>query len=117
MEGNIFAGGKNPLLKSTDWGWQIDPDGLRMALNELYDRYQVPLFIVENGMGAVDEITSDGKIHDDYRIDYLRSHIQAMKMLSSWISGSDGIYALGLHRSDQRLHWRDEETIWFHICR
>ena len=79
VEGNIFAGGKNPLLKSTDWGWQIDPDGLRMALNELYDRYQVPLFIVENGMGAVDEITSDGKIHDDYRIDYLRSHIQAMK--------------------------------------
>ena len=79
MEGNIFAGGKNPLLKSTDWGWQIDPEGLRMALNELYDRYQVPLFIVENGMGAVDEITSDGKIHDDYRIDYLRSHIQAMK--------------------------------------
>ena len=79
VEGNIFAGGRNPLLESTQWGWQIDPLGLRLTLNELYDRYQIPLFIVENGMGAVDQIASDGKIHDDYRIDYLRRHIQAMK--------------------------------------
>ena len=50
-----MVGGKNPYLKITDWGWQIDPTGLRMALNQLYDRYQVPLFVVENGLGAVDK--------------------------------------------------------------
>ena len=72
-------GGKNPYLKATEWGWQIDPIGLRMALNNLYDRYQLPLFIVENGMGAVDKVEEDGSIIDDYRIDYLRSHIKALK--------------------------------------
>ena len=63
----------------TDWGWQIDPLGLRTALNELYDRYQIPLFIVENGMGAIDQVEEDGSIQDNYRIDYLKKHIQAMK--------------------------------------
>ena len=63
----------------TDWGWQIDPLGLRTALNELYDRYQVPLFIVENGMGAIDTVEADGSINDDYRIEYLREHIKAFK--------------------------------------
>ena len=72
-------GGKNPYLKSSAWGWQIDPVGLRITLNEFWDRYRVPLFIVENGLGAEDEISADGKIHDDYRIDYLRQHIEQMK--------------------------------------
>ncbi|MDM8274899.1 glycoside hydrolase family 1 protein [Enorma phocaeensis] len=77
-QGNMTFGGKNPYLESTDWGWQIDPDGLRFALNEIYDRYQIPLMVVENGMGAKDEVTSDGKIHDDYRIAYLKKHVAAM---------------------------------------
>lgn len=77
--GNIAKGGKNPYLKATDWGWQIDPVGLRTSLNNLYDRYQLPLFIVENGMGALDKIEEDGTIQDDYRIDYLKQHIEAFK--------------------------------------
>ena len=77
--GNMTWGGKNPYLKATEWGWQIDPIGLRMALNEFYDRYQIPLFIVENGMGTIDTVQPDGSIVDDYRIAYLASHIQAMK--------------------------------------
>ena len=79
IEGNVLKGGRNPYLKMTDWGWQIDPLGLRTALNELYDRYQVPLFIVENGMGAIDTVEADGSINDDYRIEYLREHIKAFK--------------------------------------
>lgn len=76
--GNTIMSVKNPYLASTEWGWQIDPVGLKISLLELYDRYNVPLIIVENGMGAVDQLTDDFKIHDSYRIDYLRSHIQAM---------------------------------------
>ncbi len=76
--GNMSMGGRNPYLKSTDWGWQIDPEGLRIALNQIYDRYQIPLMVVENGMGALDEASPDGAIHDQYRIDYLRSHVRAM---------------------------------------
>lgn len=68
----------NPYLKASDWGWQIDPLGLRLTLNILYDRYQKPLFIVENGLGANDVVEKDGSIHDDYRIDYMREHIKAM---------------------------------------
>src|SRR5699024_4770910 len=63
--------------EASDWGWQIDPIGLRILCNRLYERYRVPLFIVENGLGAYDEVV-DGKIHDDYRIDYLRQHIEQM---------------------------------------
>jgi 6-phospho-beta-glucosidase len=77
--GNIFGGAKNPYLKSSEWGWQIDPLGLRFALNFLYDRYQKPLFVVENGLGAKDTVEADGSVNDDYRIDYLREHIKAMK--------------------------------------
>ena len=69
---------KNPHLASSEWGWQIDPLGLRIVLNNLYDRYQKPLFIVENGLGAKDVVEADGSIHDDYRIAYLRAHIAAM---------------------------------------
>lgn len=77
-EGNVFASLKNPYLKASEWGWQIDPLGLRITLNELYDRYQKPLFIVENGLGAKDIVEEDGSINDDYRIEYLREHIKAM---------------------------------------
>ncbi|MDE7246079.1 MAG: 6-phospho-beta-glucosidase [Oscillospiraceae bacterium] len=76
--GNMLVGAKNPYLKSSDWGWQIDPKGLRYTLNEIYDRYQIPLMVVENGIGAYDEKDADGKIHDSYRIDYLRQHIEQM---------------------------------------
>lgn len=75
----MMAGVKNPYLKASEWGWEIDPLGLRLTLNTLYDRYQKPLFIVENGLGAKDTVEEDGSINDDYRIDYLREHIKAMK--------------------------------------
>ena len=68
----------NPHLSSSEWGWQIDPLGLRTTLNVLYDRYQKPLFIAENGLGANDVVEEDGSIHDPYRIDYMRAHIKAM---------------------------------------
>ena len=76
--GNFSLGEKNPYLEASDWGWQIDPVGLRITLNKLYDRYQVPLFIVENGLGALDQVEADGSIHDSYRIDYLKAHIEQM---------------------------------------
>ena len=74
----MIGGVSNPYLKASDWGWQIDPEGLRFTLNEIYDRYQIPLMIVENGLGAYDKIEEDGSINDDYRIDYLRQHIEQM---------------------------------------
>lgn len=76
--GNISLGKRNPYLEKNDWGWQIDPTGLRYFLNELYGRYQMPLLIVENGTGAHDVLEEDGSVHDPYHIDYLRAHIQAM---------------------------------------
>ena len=69
----------NPYLKKSDWGWVFDPQGLRWMLNELYGRYNIPLFIAENGLGAVDEISEDGKIHDPYRMQYLDNHVSAMR--------------------------------------
>ena len=77
--GNIFASLKNPYLEASEWGWQIDPLGLRITMNALYDRYQKPLFIVENGLGAVDTPDENGYVEDDYRIEYLREHVAAMK--------------------------------------
>lgn len=77
--GNNIMSYKNQYLAVSEWGWSLDPQGLRIALSEMYDRYQVPLFIVENGLGAVDKIEEDGRIIDDYRIDYLQTHIKAMK--------------------------------------
>jgi len=77
--GNLFSGVENPYLKSSEWGWQIDPVGLRTVCNQLYDRYQKPLFIVENGLGAVDKVEEDGSIQDDYRIEYLQEHMREMK--------------------------------------
>ncbi len=78
-DGNLLSGEVNPHLKESDWGWQIDPMGLRIALNRLYDRYRIPLFIAENGLGAHDTLNEAGRIDDDYRIDYLSSHIEAMR--------------------------------------
>ena len=89
--GNVFATVKNPYLKASEWGWQIDPLGLRCTLNALYDRYQKPLFIVENGLGAVDEPDENGYVEDDYRIAYLREHIKAMKAAIE----EDGVDLLG----------------------
>ncbi|AXG40043.1 6-phospho-beta-glucosidase (plasmid) [Enterococcus gilvus] len=76
--GNLFGGVKNNYLETSEWGWQIDPVGLRFTLNELYDRYEIPLMIVENGLGAVDHVEEDGTIHDSYRIEYFRRHIEEM---------------------------------------
>lgn len=70
---------KNPNLDTTDWDWAIDPTGLEYIFRDIYCRYEKPLMITENGLGAYDELTEDGKIHDEYRIDYLRAHIKAMK--------------------------------------
>ena len=79
VTGNVVGGVKNPYLKASDWGWQIDPEGLRYSLNEIYDRYRIPIMVVENGLGAYDTLEDDGTIKDDYRIDYLRCHIEQMK--------------------------------------
>ena len=76
-EGNIFKSVKNPHLTESEWGWQIDPLGLRVTMNAIYDRYQKPLFIVENGLGAKDTLVNE-TVEDDYRINYLREHIKAM---------------------------------------
>ena len=76
---SIDTGYVNPYLQQTEWGWPIDPAGLRHLLNLFYDRYQIPLMVVENGMGTYDTIEADGSIHDEARIDYLRAHIRAMK--------------------------------------
>ena len=77
--GNLAGGLKNPYLKASDWGWQIDSKGLRYTLNEIYDRYQIPLMVVENGLGAYDKVEEDGTINDTYRIEYFREHIAQMK--------------------------------------
>jgi len=80
LNDSMVAGVKNPYLKASDWGWQIDPDGLRWTLNKLASRYpDTPIMIVENGLGAFDKVEADGSIHDDYRIDYFRKHIRAMR--------------------------------------
>ncbi len=79
-EGNLFPTIKNEYLTTSEWGWQIDPVGFRITINRLYDRYQLPLFVVENGLGAVDEVNEQGEIIDDYRISYLKDHIEQMKL-------------------------------------
>ena len=90
-QGNIFASIKNPYLSSSEWGWQIDPLGLRITLNTIWDRYQKPMFIVENGLGAIDKPDKNGYVEDDYRIDYLREHIKAMNAAIN----EDGVQLLG----------------------
>ena len=88
--GNVFKSVRNPHLQVSEWGWQIDPKGLRITCNNLHDRYQKPLFIVENGLGAVDIINENGEINDDYRIEYLRAHIKEMKE-----AVADGVNLIG----------------------
>ncbi|RRJ63636.1 6-phospho-beta-glucosidase [Paenibacillus oralis] len=73
--GNVFGSVANPYLDKSEWGWTIDPLGLRITANQLHDRYQKPLFVVENGLGAHDEVTPEGEVNDDYRIDYLKRHL------------------------------------------
>lgn len=90
VSGNLTGGFKNPYLESSDWGWQIDPVGIRYALNAAYDRYRIPLMIVENGLGAFDKVEEDGSVHDDYRIDYMRRHIRQMKLATE-----DGVELMG----------------------
>ncbi|WP_281222539.1 glycoside hydrolase family 1 protein [Photobacterium sanguinicancri] len=88
--GNIIDSVPNPYLEKSQWGWLIDPKGLRILLNFLYDRYQKPLFVVENGLGARDEVNEDGEIHDDYRIQYLNDHlVQAREAIA------DGVELMG----------------------
>lgn len=77
--GNMMLGAANPHLPVSEWGWTVDSKGLRYILNEIYARYEIPIMIVENGLGAVDEVAEDGSIHDDYRIAYLREHIIQMR--------------------------------------
>lgn len=76
--GNLLSGIKNPYLNSTEWGWQIDPQGLKYSLNRLFTMYKKPLFIVENGIGVAEEL-KNGTIQDEYRIEYLKQHIKALK--------------------------------------
>jgi 6-phospho-beta-glucosidase len=76
--GNQTVSTRNPYLKYNDWGWAMDPLGLRTYLNRVYGRYQIPLMVVENGLGAFDKVEADGSINDDYRIDYYQAHINAM---------------------------------------
>lgn len=94
--GDVVNGGlansvDNPYIETSDWGWAIDPEGLRYGLNRLYDRYQIPLFIVENGFGAIDELTDTNEIHDQNRIDYLAKHIEAIKKAIDY----DGVEVMG----------------------
>lgn len=90
VSGNIMGGAKNPYLESTDWNWQIDPIGLRYSLNKIYDRYNVPIMVTENGLGAFDELNADNTINDDYRIKYLEEHIEQMRL-----SIEDGVDLIG----------------------
>ncbi len=91
FDSNLLNSARNPYLQIEPWGRHLDPLGLRITMNDIYDRYQLPLFIVENGLGAIDTIEEDGSINDDYRIDYLRNHIQAMKDAIE----TDGVECLG----------------------
>jgi len=76
--GNVFPTVKNPYLNQSEWGWTIDPKGFRITANQLYDRYQKPLFVVENGLGAIDQLNGEDEVNDEYRIDYLKKHMIEM---------------------------------------
>lgn len=79
VSGNMSSGVRNPYLTYSDWGWALDPDGLQYYLELIYDRYGLPLMVVENGLGAKDVVEEDGSIHDSYRMEYHREHIKAMQ--------------------------------------
>ncbi len=76
--GNFSLGYKNEYLHYSEWGWAMDPTGLRVSLNDIYDRYNVPIMVVENGLGAIDQLEEDNSIHDPYRIEYMKGHVEAM---------------------------------------
>lgn len=80
----------NPNLTKTEFGWEVDPEGFRSTMREMYSRYHLPMIVTENGLGAHDKLTEDGKIHDDYRIDYLRRHIEQIKL-----AVSEGVEMMG----------------------
>ncbi|MEQ9764532.1 glycoside hydrolase family 1 protein [Streptococcus sp. ZJ151] len=88
--GNLNQGVKNPYLEMTDFGWQIDPVGLKISMIDMYDRYQIPLMIVENGIGNYDTLTEDGKVHDPYRIEYFKEHLKQVGYAIA-----DGVECLG----------------------
>lgn len=82
-EPGVYKSFSNPNLLRTEFGWEIDPDGFRATVREMYSRYHLPMLVTENGLGAYDKLTEDGKIHDDYRIEYLRRHIEQIKLAVS----------------------------------
>ncbi|MGB9341808.1 family 1 glycosylhydrolase, partial [Trichococcus sp.] len=88
--GNLMTGVKNPYLNTSEWGWQVDPVGLRISLIDLYDTYRIPLFVVENGIGSTDILTADGTVEDDYRIAYFRDHFEQMNLAIK-----DGVELMG----------------------
>ena len=88
--GNLSLGAKNPYVTQSEWGWSMDPDGLRYILNEISDRYEIPIMIVENGLGAKDNLEEDKSIHDQYRIDYMKQHVEAMNQAIT-----DGVNVIG----------------------
>ena len=80
MEEGVYLGAVNPNLPHTDFGWEIDPFGFRATIREMYSRYRLPMIVTENGLGAYDKLTEDGKVHDQYRIEYLRKHIEQIQL-------------------------------------
>lgn len=89
-EPGVYKTFQNPNLLRTEFGWEIDPEGFRATMREIYSRYHLPLIITENGLGAYDKLTEDGKVHDDYRIEYLRRHIEQIKL-----AVSEGVEMMG----------------------
>lgn len=89
-EKGFYKGYRNPNLVTTEFGWEIDPVGFRATMREIYSRYRLPLIVTENGLGAYDKLTEDGKIHDNYRIEYLRQHIMQVQEAIS-----DGVEMMG----------------------
>lgn len=90
-EETLFGGGQNPYLEKSKWGWSIDPIGLRYLLNYVYRRYELPIIVSENGLGAMDKVEADGSINDDYRIDYLNQHLIQLKKAAE----EDGVECFG----------------------
>lgn len=113
--------GDESLSEASEWGWQIDPKGPRIVLNDFWDRYQKPLFIVENGLGAVDQLVTgeDGQptVNDDYRINYLNDHlVQVAEAIADGVEVM-GYTTWGCIGSGQLIDCRTGKTLWLHLCR
>ena len=102
----VYLKVNNPYVERTNWDWAIDPQGLRIALRRLASRYQVPILITENGLGEYDTLTEDKQIHDTYRIDYLRSHIQAIQEAIT-----DGVSVIGYVHGVTPIYCRGSTAI------